>query len=396
MKSGYTNGTDAYNSGAAASGVQSVSSGDGIQVNNTDPLNPIVSANLTAGAGIQINAIPETGALEIECTVSPGSTVENVLHGVAKKTDGLAVDIAGIQNLVSVDSSVSIGNNTFVVEFTGTGGGNINIEVLHSEFVDNWGINSGIPVIVINKGSSACDVIDYDGATYNQINGADALTVRPGEMAMIWSKTATTWTAKIITAVRTISGGNGITVSMVGLDTAEISATGVFEADFGTETLPLAACRNATGIPNINNGGGALLATYKVVPASFMARNLQIFVKQSGGGSCTLALYSEAGALLAYTAGFTPSTTGKVTRPLAFDGAGAALTELELTGGDGYYFVLFGTSAANGAQFYGTDVGLTFGPTPYLGWTRDNITAVPATISGGSESSQRFYVLATA
>jgi len=239
-------------------------------------------------------------------------------------------------------------------------------------------------------------VIDYDGSTYNQINGANALTVRPGEMAMIWSKTATTWTAKIVTAIRTISGGNGIFVSMVGSDTAEITATGVAESDFGIQSLPLAACRNAAGVPGINNGGGALLGTYTIVSASFMCRNLQCWIKQTGGGSVRMAVYDESGNLLGYTAAFTPGSTGKKIMPIAFDAAGADITEIQLVGGDAYFFTIFGTSAANGAQFYGTDVGTTFGTTPYLGKTVDNITALPVSLPVGSESSQRFYVLASA
>jgi len=395
MKSAYTNGTDAYNSG-----VQSVSSGEGIQIDNTDPQNPVIATNLTAGNNISLT-VDIDGQIEISAAGGSGDTLGQVVHGVIKGPDPVyptKVSIIGLDQLVEVTGNTQVGYGAKVVKCSGSTGGNIDLENcrvgINTDYAAAQGETflKGISLVVVNDSASAAFLVMDTSGT---IGGAASLNLIPGESVLLWTDSETNWDYRVITRIRLLSAGAGINLGGTA-SVPEISATGVFEADFGTETLPLAACRNATGIPNINNGGGALLATYKVVPASFMARNLQIFVKQSGAGSCTLALYSEAGALLAYTASFTPSSIGKVTQPLAFDGAGAALTELQLTGGGGYYFVLFGTSAANGAQFYGTDVGLTFGPAPYLGWTLDNITAVPTTISGGSESSQRFYVLATA
>lgn len=390
------NPSDIYKKGGgSAAGVQSIQAGAGISVDDTTPSSPIVSANLAAGAGIQINGIPESNALEIECTVTPGNTIESVLHGVAKKTDGMAVDLAGIQNLITTEGSISIGADNVVLNFTGESGGNINISALHEMFVVNWGLSSGVPFIVMNKGTSACDVIDYDDPTYRQINGADALTVRPGEAAFIWLKTASTWAAQIVSNIRTISGGNGINVQQQGGGNVEVSATGVFESDYGVQSLPIAACRNAAGIPGVNNGG-ALLGTYTIVPASFSCTSLQCWIKQTGGGSCVMAVYSEAGALLGYTAPFSPSVVGKKSMAIAFGPSGISIDHIDLTGGEAYYFALWGNQDANGAQFYGTDVAMTFGPSPYLGWTMDNIAALPAAISGGYESSQRFYIMASA
>jgi len=64
-KSAFKEGPDAYNSGGgAASGVQSVLSGDGIQIDNTDPQNPVIATNLTSGNGITLT-VDEDGQVEI-------------------------------------------------------------------------------------------------------------------------------------------------------------------------------------------------------------------------------------------------------------------------------------------------------------------------------------------
>ena len=169
----------------------------------------------------------------------------------------------------------------------------------------------------------------------------------------------------------------------------------VGEAGFSTETFPIASTRNATGIPNINNGGGALLGTLYYSPINWELKKLNCFVKQIGGGAIRLAVYSVAGALMGVTAPFIPAAIGFKSMPIIAGPGGIAIDKVEQIAETAYYLVIHGTSAANGAQFYGSDVGTTFGPTPWVGWTVDNITITPDTIAGGSESSQRFYIGAT-
>jgi hypothetical protein len=188
--------------------------------------------------------------------------------------------------------------------------------------------------------------------------------------------------------------GAGITLANGPGGTLEISAGGgPVSSDYGIATFEPALARSGLAIPNVNNGG-AVLSTYIVIPASFICRNLSCLIKQTGGGNIILAIYSAAGALLARTAAAAPGATGIFSRPIAFDGAGAALTQITLTGGTGYYLALWGNQAANGAQFYAVDAGTTFGPTPWLGWIRDNVAAIPVSMAPGSESPIRFQILA--
>ena len=161
------------------------------------------------------------------------------------------------------------------------------------------------------------------------------------------------------------------------------------------ESFPIASCRNAAAIPNINNGGGALLGTLYYSPINWKIKSLNCFIKQVGGGAIRLAVYSVTGSLLGVTAPFIPNVIGFKNMPIIAGAGGAALDEVEQMAETAYYFTIHGTSAANGAQFYGSDVGTTFGPTPWIGWSMDNIAINPDIIIGGSESSQRFYIGAT-
>lgn len=168
----------------------------------------------------------------------------------------------------------------------------------------------------------------------------------------------------------------------------------VGDAGFSTETFPIASTRNATGIPNINNNG-ALLCTLYYSPIKWVLKSLNCFVKQVGGGAIRLAVYAVNGDLLGVTAPFIPNTIGFKSMPIIAGPGGAALSEVEQLAETPYYLTIHGNQSANGAQFYGSDVGTTFGPTPWIGWMRDNIPLPPDAIAGGSESSQRFYIGAT-
>ena len=165
--------------------------------------------------------------------------------------------------------------------------------------------------------------------------------------------------------------------------------------NFGLATDSLMSCRTGTSqIPNVNNAGSCL-ATLVQVPASFRAANLSCFCRQTGGGFITLGIFSQSGALLAKSAPFVPGSLGILSAPIAFNGAGAVITYLDLTGGTLYYFGIHGTQSANGAGFYGSDAGGTFGPSPWLAWVNDNTATIPNQLAG-SENATRFYILAKA
>lgn len=192
--------------------------------------------------------------------------------------------------------------------------------------------------------------------------------------------------------VQSVVAGPGINVDNANPQNPIVSAIpSPIGGKFGFPSIQLAACRQALAIPGVNNAG-ALLATFFQAPTNFVIDRLTCFVKQTGGGLVTLGVYDQAGNLLARTVPFIPSSVGLKTAAIAFNGAGAPITSLSLEIGTGYYLAIHGNQSSNGAQFYAYDAGTTFGPTPWIGWTRDNIATMPATISTGSESSIRFYI----
>lgn len=162
--------------------------------------------------------------------------------------------------------------------------------------------------------------------------------------------------------------------------------------EFGFASINLAACRQALAVPGVNNAG-ALLATFFQSTTTFTVTNLSCFVKQiASGGFTTLGVYDQSGNLLAKTNPFFANTQGLATRPITTDGAGNPMNSLELSVGVGYYLAIHCTQTANGSQYFAYDAGTTFGATPFIGWGRDNIGTLPNSLSGGSESSIRFYI----
>ena len=197
----------------------------------------------------------------------------------------------------------------------------------------------------------------------------------------------------ITQGVQTVVGGLGIEIDNTDPANPIINNTGTGPgAVAGLISMPLATCRNAVAIPGVNNAG-ALLATLTALTADVTIKKLGIWVKQTGSGSVTLGIYNSAGVLLAKTASFTPSSIGYKEQNITTDGSGGAITEIALTGNNNYYLAVHGNQASNGAQYYGQDVGTTFGPTPWLGWGKDNIASMPNSISGGSENAQRFMMV---
>lgn len=194
--------------------------------------------------------------------------------------------------------------------------------------------------------------------------------------------------------VDSVVAGAGIAVDSTDPANPIVSSTGSGPgAVAGVISMPLATCRNGVAIPGVNNAG-ALLATLTALTADVTITKLGIWIKQIGGGLLTLGIYNTAGVLLARTASFPPTPIGYKEMPIVLDGSGGAITEIALTGNQNYYLAVHGNSSTTGAQFYGQDVGTTFGPSPWLGWGKDNIATMPNSISGGSENAQRFMMVA--
>lgn len=342
MTTAYNQGNDAYKSGGGggSTGVQSVVAGAGISVDNTDPQNPVVSSTITQG----VQTV--TGGLGIEIdNTDPDNPVVSSEGVVALKT-GDTPDFLENKLYARPDAIVKINE-----VMPGAG-------FFQMEIASNLEAGAGI----------AFSQPDPAGPVIIEATGSGG-------------------------GVQSVVAGVGIDVDNTDPANPIINNTGTGPgAVAGLISMPLATCRNAVAIPGVNNAG-ALLATLTALSADVTIKKLGIWVKQTGGGSVTLGIYNSAGTLLAKTASFTPSSTGYKEQNITTDGSGGAITEIALTGNNNYYLAVHGNQASNGAQYYGQDVGTTFGPTPWLGWGKDNIASMPNSISGGSESAQRFMMV---
>jgi hypothetical protein len=374
-------GSDIYLSGTGGggSGIQSIGAGTGITVDSTDPQNPIVES-----IGLVI--------------VNPGDTAEDLESKLTAQPEGPVkirrYDKSPGVKALELESNLVEGTN---ITFTTGPGDSLQINAAGGGGGVVVSIGTGIGISV-DETDPAAPIVSSDGL----------VAIKAGDIPEYLNDKLTAGTNAPVKIVETTPGGGffrnvlesnlvagaGITLANGPGGTLEISAGGgPVSSDYGIATFEPALARSGLAIPNVNNGG-AVLSTYIVIPASFICRNLSCLIKQTGGGNIILAIYSAAGALLARTAAAAPGATGIFSRPIAFDGAGAALTQITLTGGTGYYLALWGNQAANGAQFYAVDAGTTFGPTPWLGWIRDNVAAIPVSMAPGSESPIRFQILA--
>lgn len=426
-------GADAYEQpgGGGGGGVTSIQPGLGIAVNSTNPASPIVSTDLAAQAGIQLNAMgPNTLGIGVNLQQGPGIALEvlplNLVQisatGGAGSSAARAFPFDPLQAAyLEIAEVTPPAGNEFAIEFSiliyGLGGSPL---LVRYHGVSKQGVTGGskflfdggyTPPLMLANGLAIQEMPiaggkikfllqnfnnqSYPGAFASVLEGF----VSVGASAQ-WLTTPVILgaplprdTAFLAVKVYAIQAGSGISVNNTDPTKPIVTATGggVITSDAGGITMPSATCRNAAGVPGVNNGG-ALLATIRTPDNSIRVSRLSCGVKQAGSGLVTLGVYSVAGALLARTAPFAPSVVGFAVAPIAFNGAGVAITSIDLMGGDPYYFAIHATQAANGAQFYGTDAATTFGPTPWIAWGKDNIATMPATLTGGSENSQRFLV----
>lgn len=471
----YQASNDGYSKGTGGGGiVVSIVEGAGISVNNADPENPVISADLVAGDNITLTTLPG-GSIQIDAADAPADP-HQVLVDIADAVPGYLVS-----KIISADSSVAI--NTLPI---GGGARAVNLQVSlpatsiaarafpfsnvdyhYLELCEVTPPGTGefsveLTLLVTENGSNSPSLLRFNGASNQSTTGSSKFVSIGGYVPPQWLAavppvpastndlyilemppaggkvkfilqaainylSANTFvsildasvspgatldllnTAYVVGApldrdrtylqpyVNRIAAGAGIVVDTSNPSEPIVSTNGggIISVNGSLSTMTPATCRNAVAPPGVNNGGGAVLATFRGAEENLRVGRLTCFVKQTGGGNCTLGIYSQAGALLGRSAPFTPNTLGLVTVPIAFNGAGGAISYVDLVGGVGYYFALHCDSAANGAQFYGTDAGTTFGPQPWIGWSRDNVASMPASIAGvGSENSQRFLIAA--
>ena len=175
----------------------------------------------------------------------------------------------------------------------------------------------------------------------------------------------------------------------------------VLRQNFAVQTMAEADSTNHYTVTNANNAGSVTL-TAKTVPISFILRRFGIHVIQGTGTSgFRLAVYNRNGKAIARTDLFSITVLGEQFYKLAeiWNGtAWVAATEVELSGGELYYFGIYCPQLSSAARFLGRDAGTTFGPTPWIAWTADNlgIDGLPSQMPAGFESSVRILVIGAA
>lgn len=171
--------------------------------------------------------------------------------------------------------------------------------------------------------------------------------------------------------------------------------------NFAVQTMAEADATNHYTVTGANNNGSVTL-TAKTVPISFVLRQLGIHVIQglltSGFRLC---VYTRTGVPVCRTAAFSITALGEQFYKIADKWNGTAwkaATEVELEGGQLYYFGIYCPQVSSAARFLGRDAGTTFGPKPWIAWTADNlgIGGLPTPMPAGYESSVRLLVIGVA
>lgn len=170
---------------------------------------------------------------------------------------------------------------------------------------------------------------------------------------------------------------------------------------FAVQTMSEADATNHYTVTGANNSGSVTL-TAKTVPISFVLRRIGIHIIQGVGSSgFSLCVYTRTGVPVCRTADFSITVLGEQFKKIVDKWNGTAweaATEVELEGGQLYYFGIYCPQLASAARFLGLDAGTTFGPKPWIAWTADNLGAggLPTPMPAGYESSVRFLVIGAA
>lgn len=252
---------------------------------------------------------------------------------------------------------------------------------------DPWELLAGqtTHILDLNSGKSSeynnpANNSDYNVGDSIRLDNTDLIST--SFLQKIWAGLNVTF--------RRVVDGNGS-----GNDRLYIDCSGVASANAGTETMPIATCKDKYSLPNVNNGG-AVHVTLRTPTNSFMARKLIIHLSQVGGDHpIILGIFSKTGELLARTGAFFP-IVGQNVQNIIYDKNQNSLTEYEILGGTEYYFGIWGSQLSSSNMYFGIDTGLTFGSSPFIGRSIDNLNTIPLQLNGGNESSFRFYIEAIA
>lgn len=168
--------------------------------------------------------------------------------------------------------------------------------------------------------------------------------------------------------------------------------------NFAIQTMAEADATNHYTVTGANNSGAVTL-TAKTVPITFVLRSLGIHVIQGlTAQGFRICAYTRTGVPVCRTAIFDITILGEQFYPVAEVWNGAAweaATEVELEGGQLYYFGIYCPQLSSAARFLGRDAGTTFGPKPWIAWTADNLggNGIPTPMPAGYESSVRFLII---
>jgi len=190
--SGINEGSDIYEESTGGGTVDQVNAGLGISVDNTDPAQPVVSANLAAGSNVTLATLPGD---VIEISAAPGGTVDFIQAGDgidANNSDPqnptITAQVRGYYNtrsvldgpsnfieLAQIGSILTVPNGGTttpapgwnVALFVGSDpNSTIELYDLREQLNAKYSITSGIPFLVINQGTSPMKVSDIFG-TFN-------------------------------------------------------------------------------------------------------------------------------------------------------------------------------------------------------------------------------------
>lgn len=253
----------------ADEGIRSIVPGEGIGVNNTNPLNPTVSntgvVELTFGATQYVGSIvvqPQDGiGINFINDTTVGISNEGVLS-----LDGLA----GALTFSSSDDSININPSGTIIDLTSNGGGGGGV----SSLSDGTTALTGA-ITLIGEGCSITATADPSPAITISIpvpppSGVVAITIDSGSA----SKTGTVDLASGNGIALTVGGGNGYGISNTGV----LSLNGVagamnltsggtitFTPNVGANTLSLDASPAVAGVSSVSDGTNVATGAVKIV-----------------------------------------------------------------------------------------------------------------------------------
>jgi hypothetical protein len=328
---------DVYETGAGGGGggqVDSIQPGLGIYVDNTDPVNPEVSADLVAGN--QINLFAVGNAIQInavETTVQPIMGI-----GVDQSTPG-NVNLAALDLIFEYNASgVSPGAFYRGVRYIGAIPSAVSLTTWKTSLLFQFpATERAASFYIINAGTDNVTLTAEPGDLFN---GAASYIVPPGQTSIcIWTGGAN-WSCGILPPAPSedifvkadladqtpnylfskMVAGSGINLSVVSLGPSDravlVSATSAATGfpngqqlyEFATNQSEAAIKRDGAISPPAGGGDNSGTRGFGFVADRTMtAAAARIWISQTGGNNLRLGLYNASGNRIAQTNRFSPA-----------------------------------------------------------------------------------------